>query len=89
MVWSRFSWLDSNSQTCYNTYMNKYTVEYDDEFGYCYEVVEWSDATNSVRTGETVAKFFSKEEADAECDILNAGYEYTLGQSPETEWDMV
>ena len=27
MIWSRFSWLDNNTQTCYNTYMNNESLK--------------------------------------------------------------
>lgn len=67
----------------------KYTVEYNDETQ-DYEVVEWEDTgVNGVRAGITVSKTSAKWRAQRDCEILNEGFEYALGEMNSTEFDEV
>lgn len=64
----------------------KYTVEIDDEFHMFY-VVEWEDYIGVTRIGETVEKYFMREAAVADCEILNRGYEYEMSAICASEFD--
>jgi hypothetical protein len=65
----------------------KYSVMFNDETR-MFEVVEWDDPNNlSFRSGKSVAKSSHEWEANADCEILNVGYEYEMSAIVGSEWD--
>lgn len=65
----------------------KYTVEIDDNSLF-FEVVEW-DRIGQDRVGTVVGKYREESIANADCDILNRGYEYEMSAICATEFDEV
>lgn len=64
----------------------KYTVEIDDEL-LMFFVVEWDEGVNGVRFGTTVGTHREEWIANAECEILNVGYEYEMSAICASEFD--
>lgn len=56
---------------------SKFTVEYDEKFMQ-YAVVKWQDVSSTVRSGETVARFPLRTDAEIACNQEIAAFKYEL-----------
>ena len=68
--------------------MLKFTVEYNDETR-IFEVVEWMELVDGIRTGSTVSRHVIRYGAETDCSLLNEGYEYAISAMCESEFDEV
>jgi hypothetical protein len=63
-----------------------YTAEYHDKT-MDFRVVRWTDLGNGVRSGDSIERFNTEQEAMEVAEILNQGEEWDLYQDQSCEFD--
>ena len=81
--------VDKPTRTCRIQCMMKtktYTAEYHDKT-MDFRVVRWTDLGNGVRSGDSIERFNTEQEAMEVAEILNQGEEWDLYQDQSCEFD--